>query len=125
MLRKTKKRFGITDILSEIRIRVLLNIRQKRFLLRHLLRCDLSHEYNIVILISPNVVKSIFFFMLVLKMSLYGLAYERFRVLSDELIISSIFYRISLFHTYSLDRIRCPSTLECNSNLKPGTESRF
>lgn len=54
------KRFGIADVLSETRTRVLLNIRQKRFLLRHRFRCDLSHEQNIVILITPDVVKFYF-----------------------------------------------------------------
>jgi len=49
------KRFGIADVLSETRTRVLLNVRLKRFLLRHFFRCDFSHEQNIVILISPNV----------------------------------------------------------------------
>jgi hypothetical protein len=61
MLGKTMNRFGIADVLSETRTRVFLNIRQKRFLLRYLVLCDLSHEQNIVILISPNVVKSNFF----------------------------------------------------------------
>jgi hypothetical protein len=46
------KRFGIVDFLSEIRTPVLLNISQKRLLLRRLFPCDLSHKQNIVNLIS-------------------------------------------------------------------------
>jgi len=121
---KTMKRFSIVDVLSETRTRVLLNVRQKRFLLRHLFWCDLSHEQNVVILISPKVVKFKFIFFLSLKIRWFGLPYEKFRVLSDELLISSIFYHISLFHPNSPDQIRCPSTLGCNSNLKTGTEKR-
>ena len=66
----------------------------------------------------PNVVKFIFFFF-ALKIRWYGQAYEKFRVMSDELKISSV----SLFHPNSLDHIICPSALGCNSNLKTGTEN--
>ena len=74
---------------------------------------------------NPNLSEYLkIWFDFLLKIHWYGSAYEKFRILSDGLIISSIFYHISLFHPNSVDHISCPSNLGCNSNLKTKTENR-